>query len=100
MRSCVLLPLFVIMMVHHRGSRAGTRGNSDIGSHNNDATHNLRHRLPQEAATTTEPTTTTVAPQPNNRICPANSGMVDATRVQAKSAHNYRRGRLARGEVK
>ncbi|KAK6054566.1 hypothetical protein COOONC_07929 [Cooperia oncophora] len=42
--------------------------------------------------TTTEATTTTTpVPQPNNRICPGNSGMVDSTRVMAKSAHNYRR---------
>ncbi|KAK6042328.1 hypothetical protein COOONC_20166 [Cooperia oncophora] len=55
------------------------------------------------AAATTElsttEATTTAAPQPNNRICPTNSGMIDSTRVSAKSAHNYRRARLARGEV-
>ncbi|XGW02240.1 hypothetical protein V3C99_014350 [Haemonchus contortus] len=47
-----------------------------------------------------EDTVPVLASEAENRICPNNTGMNDRIRTIAKVAHNYRRGRLARGLVK
>uniref|UniRef100_A0A7I4XYS8 SCP domain-containing protein n=1 Tax=Haemonchus contortus TaxID=6289 RepID=A0A7I4XYS8_HAECO len=51
--------------------------------------------------TTSKPTTTTTTPaaDPENRICPSNTGVKDKVRVKALDTHNYRRSRLAQGMV-
>ncbi|PIO67421.1 hypothetical protein TELCIR_10830 [Teladorsagia circumcincta] len=56
-----------------------------------------------ETATASGASESTTNANPNpavNQICPGNPGMVDATRMRALVAHNYRRGRLAVGLVR
>ncbi|KAK6060836.1 hypothetical protein COOONC_01501 [Cooperia oncophora] len=84
--------LFVAIVVNHHVVL--TQGSSNDTTTEEPSTTTEEPSTTTEEPTTTESTTiaTTVAPSPDNRLCPQNTGMVDATRVKAKTAHNFRRG--------